>query len=278
MSDIFEGKVCIITGSSSGIGLGLAKELLRRGAVVYLSGWRETNQENLQTTAELLAKYPQKAFSQELDVSDEKAASAYIAGIAAKGPIDYLFSNAGVAMQMPFTRVDLTTWEKILGVDLYGVVYCVQAVVPVMLKQGHGHIINTASVAGIVPLPYQTVYCAAKYAIVGFSESLRYELEPYNIKVTVVCPGAVATQIFQRDMDYTVHEKLAAPKEAITIDQAALEILEGVEQGRGILPVTDFARAMYENIRTDPAQNDAVMRGMAEQRRQQFIAQGFLEH
>ncbi len=278
MSDRFEGKVCIITGSSSGIGLGLANELLRRGAVVYMSGWRETNPKNLHATTELLEKYPQQAFSQELDVRDEKAVTGYITGVAAKGPIDYLFSNAGVPMQMPFTSVDSTTWEKVLSVDLYGVVYCVQAVVPIMLRQGQGHIINTASVAGIVPLPYQTVYCAAKYAVVGLSEGLRYELEPYNIKVTVVCPGAVATQIFQRDIDYKVHEELAMPEEAITIDQAALEILEGVEAGRGILPITDFARGMYDNIRLDPTQNDAVMRWMAEQRRQQFIAQGLLDH
>jgi NAD(P)-dependent dehydrogenase (short-subunit alcohol dehydrogenase family) len=278
MSDLFEGKVCIITGSSSGIGLGLAKELLRRGAVVHMSGWRETNRENLQTTAALLERYPQKAFSQELDVRDEKAVTEYIAGIAANGPIDYLFSNAGVGVETPFTRVDATTWDTILGVDLYGVVYCVQAAVPVMLKQGYGHIVNTGSVAGIVPLPYHTVYCAAKYAVVGFSESLRYELEPYNIKVTVVCPGSVATQIFRREIDYKVHEDYPMPEEAITIDQAALEILEGVEAGRGILPITDFARAMYENIRIDPAQNDAVMQQIAEQRRQQFIAQGLLDH
>jgi len=277
MSNIFEGKVCIVTGSSSGIGLGLAKELLRRGAVVYMSGWRETNRENLQTTADLLKQYPQKAFTQELDVREEQGMTDYIAGIAARGPIDYLFSNAGIAMQTPFARVDRTTWERILSVDLYGVVYGVQAVVPAMLKQGYGHIVNTASIAGLVPLPYQTVYCAAKYAVVGFSESLRYELEPYNIKVTVVCPGAVATQIFQRDMDYKVHEELAVPEEALTIDQAALEILEGVEAGRGILPITDFARAMYENIRTDPASNDDVMRWLAKKRRQEFIAQGLLD-
>jgi short-subunit dehydrogenase len=277
MSGIAEGNVCIVTGSSSGIGLGLARELLRRGAVVYMSGWRETNPDNLQATAELLEKYPQKAFSQELDVRDEKAVPEYIRGIAAKGPIDYMFANAGVAMQMPFTSVDLNTWEKILSVDLYGVVYCVQTVVPIMLKQGHGHIVNTASVCGIVPLPYQTVYCAAKYAVVGFSESLRYELEPYNIKVTVVCPGAVATPIFQLDIDRTVHEERATPKEAITIDEAALEILEGVEESRGILPVTDFGRLMYENIRTDPAKNDAIMRSMAAERRQQCIAEGLLD-
>jgi hypothetical protein len=87
----------------------------------------------------------------------------------------------------------------------------------------------------------------------------------------------VATQIFQRDIDYRVHEGLAVPDEAITIDQAALEILEGVEEGRGILPITDFGRLMYENIRTDPARNDAVMRSMAEQRRQEFITQGLLD-
>jgi len=277
MSEPFQGKVCIITGSSSGIGLGLAKELLGRGAVVHMSGWRETNRENLRTTADLLKRYPGKAFSRELDVRDARAVAEYIADIAAGGPVDYMFSNAGVGLEMPFIGVDLAVWDKILGVDLYGVIHCVQAVVPLMLEQGHGHIVNTASVAGIVPLPYQAVYCAAKYAVVGFSESLRYELEPYNIKVTAVCPGAVATQIFQRGLDYTVHEELPMPEEAIGIDRAALEILEGVEAGRGILPVTDFARAMYENIRSDPARNDVVMRSIARDRRQRFIDRGLLD-
>ena len=87
----------------------------------------------------------------------------------------------------------------------------------------------------------------------------------------------MATQIFQRDIDYQVHEDMTMPETAITIEQAALEILDGVEAGRGILPITDFGRAMYENIRSDPAQNDAVMREMATQRRQAFIAQGLLD-
>ena len=277
MGDTFEGKVCIITGSSSGIGMGLAKELLKRGAVVYMSGWSETNKEYLQTTVKLLEKYPQKAFSQELDVRDERAVREYITAIAEKGPVDYMFSNAGVGMMLPFTKVDLKTWETVLNVDLYGVVHCVQTVVPIMLKQGHGHIVNTSSVAGIAPLPYQTVYCAAKYAVLGFSESLRYELEPYNIKVTVICPAAVATQIFQRTLDYEVHSDTPLPEEAITIDQAALEILEGVEAGRGILPITNWAREVYESISTDPAMNDARMRWLANRTRENFIAQGILK-
>ena len=208
---------------------------------------------------------------------DEKAVREYITAIAEKGPIDYMFSNAGVGMKMPFTKVDLKTWETVLSVDLFGVVHCVQTVVPIMLKQGHGHIVNTSSVAGIAPIPYQTVYCAAKYAVLGFSESLRYELEPYNIKVTVICPAAVATQIFQRTLDYEVHSDMPLPEEAITIDQAALEILEGVEAGRGILPITNWAREVYESISTDPAMNDARMRWLANHTRETFIAQGILK-
>jgi len=277
MTDIFAEQTCIITGSSSGIGLALAKELLRRGATVYMSGWRETNSDNLQTTAHLLEQYAGRAFSCELDVRDEAAVQEYIAGIAGRGPIDYLFANAGIGFMLPFVRADRTVWENLLNVNLYGIVHCVQAVVPIMLRQGHGHIINTASVAGIVPAPYQTVYCATKYATVGFSESLRYELEPYNIKVTVTCPGNVATQIFQRDTDYRVDEERAAPQNSITSDQAALEILEGVAASRGIVPVTDWARERYANISADPAANDAWMRALAQQRRQQFIDQGLLD-
>lgn len=276
MNDLFADRTCIVTGSSSGIGLGLAKELLRRGAMVYMSGWRETSKANLETTAELVHQYPGRAFSQELNVSDEDAVRDYVTTIAESGSIDYLFANAGVSMQQPFVTVGRKDWDYVMNIDLYGVVHCAQTVVPIMLKQGHGHIVTTASVAGIVPLPYQTIYCAAKYAVVGFSESLRYELEPYNIKVTVVCPGAVATQIFQRDLNYAVHEDLAAPSNAISPDQAALEILAGVEAGRGILPVQDWAREMYAHIGVNPAAIDATMRAMAEQRRQDFIAQGLL--
>jgi short-subunit dehydrogenase len=277
MNDIFAEKTCIITGSSSGIGLALAKELLRRGAAVYMSGWRESNSENLLTTANLLQQYAGRTFARELDVRDEAAVQEYIAGIAELGPIDYLFANAGIGFKQPFIRADRTVWENLLNVNLYGIVHCVQAVVPIMLRQGHGHIINTGSVAGIVPVPYQTVYCATKYATVGFSESLRYELEPYNIKVTVICPGNVATQIFQRDADFRVHQERSAPPDSITSDQAALEILEGVEAGRGIVPVQDWARARYADISADPAANDAWMRALAEQRRQEFITQGLLD-
>jgi short-subunit dehydrogenase len=155
-------------------------------------------------------------------------------------------------------------WEEVFACNLYGVVYGTMAAVPIMLRQGGGHIVNTASVAGIVPLPYQSIYCATKYAVVGFSESLRYELADKNICVTVVCPGAVDTMIFKRGIDYKIYDFLKVPPEAISPEQAADEILEGVEANRGILPITDFARQCYRDIQENPASNDLIMKIMKE--------------
>jgi len=102
MTNLFADKTCIITGSSSGIGLGLAKELLRRGALDHMFGWRETNKENLRATTDLLQQYSERAFSEELDVSEEGAVAEYVAAVSQRGDIDYLFANAGVSMQQPF--------------------------------------------------------------------------------------------------------------------------------------------------------------------------------
>ena len=121
---------------------------------------------------------------------------------------------------------------------------------------------NISSVCGIAPLPYQTIYCASKYAVVGFSEALRYELADKNILVSVVCPGAVDTMIFRRNIDYAIHDEFTAPPEAISPEQAADEILEGLKTGCGILPITDFARRVYENIQKDPIANDTIMKEM----------------
>ena len=100
-----------------------------------------------------------------------------------RGPIDYIFCNAGVGFGQAFTVTKREDWNTVFDVNLFGVVNCVHAVVPIMIEQGHGHIVNVASVCGIVPLPYQTVYAASKYAVVGFGEDLRYEMSYHNIKV-----------------------------------------------------------------------------------------------
>lgn len=245
MDNIFDGRICVVTGASTGIGFGLSRQLLKRGATVWMFSRTEAN---IRTAGESLKEYEGRVHWQVLDVRDYGAVRNCIDGIAAQGPIDYLFNNAGVGYTGILAQQDLQAWKTILDCNLYGVIHGITAVLPHMLRQGSGHIVNTASVAGLVPLPYQSIYCASKYAVVGLSESLRYELEKDNIKVSVVCPAAVATQIFKRALDYSIHENWPVPPEAISIDQAGIEIIEALEKGMGILPIVDFAREMYASI------------------------------
>lgn len=263
-NSFFKDKVAIVTGASTGIGLGLSRGLLKRGAKVYMCS---RTPKNIAAAAESLWKYGGRVHAQVVDVRDEEAVNTYIEYVGSRGPIDYIFCNAGVGFGQAFTVTKREDWDTVFDVNLFGVVNCVHAVVPIMIKQGYGHIVNTASVCGIVPLPYQTVYAASKYAVVGFGEDLRYEMSFHNIKVTTVCPGAVDTMIFYRSLDYKLHMDLHKPAEAIGIDQAADEILEGVEAGRNIVPVEDFARRMYHSIGTNPSEVEATMWSLANLRR-----------
>ncbi|VBB45580.1 Short-chain dehydrogenase/reductase SDR [uncultured Desulfatiglans sp.] len=260
----FKDKVAIITGASTGIGLGLSRGLLERGAEVYMCS---RTPKNIAAAAESLRKHGGRVHAQVLDVRDEDAVNAYIEYVGSRGPIDYIFCNAGVGFGQAFTVTKREDWNTVFDVNLFGVVNCVHAVLPIMIKQGYGHIVNTASVCGIVPLPYQTVYAASKYAVVGFGEDLRYEMSFHNIKVTTVCPGAVDTMIFYRSLDYKLQMNLPKPPEAISIDQAADEILEGIEAGRNIIPVQDFARRMHHAIGANPSEVEETMWALANQRR-----------
>lgn len=263
IEDFFKGKRAIVTGASTGIGFGLSRALLARGAEVYMSSRTPSN---IAAAADSLREYEGKCHAQVLDVRDQEAVQQYVEYVGSRGSIDYIFCNAGVGFGQAFTVTKREDWNTVFDVNLFGVVNCVHAVVPIMINQGHGHIVNIASVCGIVPLPYQTVYAASKYAVVGFSEDLRYEMSFHNIKVTTVCPGAVDTMIFYRSLDYKIHKELPKPAEAISIDQAAKEILEGVEAGQNIVPVEDFARKMYRALGINSNEISETMWQLAKQR------------
>ncbi len=242
----FQGKVAVITGASTGIGLGLARKLLESGAEVFLSSRTAAH---IAEAAVSLRQYGDKVHAQVLDVREEKAVTDYMDYVAARGPVDYLFCNAGVGYGQPYADVtQREDWNTIFDVNVFGVVNCVHAMLPHLLKQKSGHILITSSVAGISPLPYQTVYVASKYAVYGFARCLRYELEEKNIKVSVICPGAVATNIFYRGLDYSLHFDLPQPPNVIDIDQSGDEILDGIQNGQEVIPVNDDARELYKNI------------------------------
>ncbi|MCO5761537.1 MAG: SDR family oxidoreductase [Chromatiaceae bacterium] len=245
-SDFFDGKVAVVTGASTGIGLGLSRKLLESGAEVYMSSRTPAH---IAEAAESLRQFGGRVHAQVLDVREEKAVGDYMDYVAARGRVDYLFCNAGVGFGQPYEITQREDWNTIFDVNVFGVVNSVHAMLPHLLKQGGGHILLTSSVAGISPLPYQTIYVASKHAVYGFARCLRYELDDKNIKVSVICPGAVATNIFYRSLDYELHFEMPVPPNAIGIDQAGEEILEGIRNGQEVIPLNEDARGLYKAIR-----------------------------
>jgi NAD(P)-dependent dehydrogenase (short-subunit alcohol dehydrogenase family) len=189
----FDGAVAIITGGASGIGQALGEALARRGAEVILA---DVQKERALTVAADIRANGAKATAAEVDVTDFDAMNRLIeATVRTHGRLDYLFNNAGIGISGEVRHYQIEDWYRIFDVHLRGVANGVQAAYPVMLRQGYGHIVNTASVAGLVPFPWTVNYSAAKHAVVGLSLALRVEAAAAGVRVSVVCPGVVRTPI-----------------------------------------------------------------------------------
>jgi NAD(P)-dependent dehydrogenase (short-subunit alcohol dehydrogenase family) len=248
----FTGKVAVVTGGASGIGRALGEELCRSGARVVLA---DTNAELLSRTGEELRASGGQVETAALDVRDFEAVKRLIEGTAREhGRIDYLFNNAGIAVAGEARDISLDDWRSVIDTSLYGVVHGVVAAYPMMVKQGSGHIVNTASLAGLIPAAGEVSYCAAKYGIVGLSHTLRAEGADLGVRVSVVCPGFIETPIFHTskvvglDRDWLLAE---VPK-SMPADQCAREILRGVEGNQATIVVTAFAKVLWRLYRYAP--------------------------
>jgi len=233
--DYYRGKICIVTGANSGIGYALSEELLNRGATVYMAG---RNPEKVAKAAEQLSAYNDRVHTLVVDVTKQEQVQTAIEGTAAEaGRLDMLFNNAGIFKPMLFETATLEDWKEDIETNLWSIIYGVHAAVPIMLKQGSGHVVNTSSLSGLVPYPMQVIYNTSKFAIVGLSESLRYEYAEKGLHFSVVCPGDIATPVFSKVVDST-GRSTKIPDDAYPVDQAARDILDGVaqQQGRIIVP------------------------------------------
>ncbi|KRB82165.1 SDR family NAD(P)-dependent oxidoreductase [Noviherbaspirillum sp. Root189] len=227
----FDQKVCIVTGAASGIGFALAETLLDAGAFVCLA---DRDESALLTAASRLGS-PSKVSSFVVDVTDARQVSTLIVfTLEQSGRIDFLFNNAGIGGTLPITEATLEHWQRIIDVNLWGVIHGIHAVLPVMRQQGAGHIVNTASISGLLPIPGQALYNTTKYAIVGLSESLRIELKSENIAVSVACPGPVASSIWGKPIIGARTDR-QAPATAVTPQSAALAILSDITRAPGII-------------------------------------------
>lgn len=263
MADVFEGKICIVTGGTSGIGLAISTALLERGSVVYVVGIPEGS---VNAARDELSEHANARFG-VVDVTRyEQVQEIVDRAVEENGRLDYMFNNAGMGGTVPFELITLDDWKKIIDLNLWGVIYGVHAAFPLMLKQGSGHIVNTASIAGLVPPPYQAVYCTTKYAVVGLTEALRYENAYRGIYFSAPCPFNVATAIFG---------DTEPPKDAISAEEAAKHILAGVERREGIIVFPDDEKGKYLSWKTaDQEVTDKEFLIMADERRKAFETGG----
>jgi NAD(P)-dependent dehydrogenase (short-subunit alcohol dehydrogenase family) len=189
----FNAKVAVVTGGGAGIGREICLYLARSGAIVVAA---DRNSEGAAETARQIQALGGRGRPAVLDVSCREEMETLInETVEREDRIDYLFNNAGVSVNGEFGDIPPEEWERVFAVNLWAVIYGCYAVYPHMQRQGSGHIINTASLAGLFPGGPYTPYVSSKHAVVGFSQSLRGEARQYGIKVSTLCPGYLHTDI-----------------------------------------------------------------------------------
>ncbi len=221
--------VAVITGGASGIGLALAQFLAKRKLHVILADIDQASLEQCQATF----AHDDSVEPLRLDVTDGVAVQASVAKIsAAHGRLDYLFNNAGLGGTLDVRHATIAHWRRIVDLNLMGVVHGVQAAYPLMIQQRSGHIVNTASISGLVPWPGQTLYNTTKYAVVGLSHTLRAEAARFGVKVSVICPGPVQSAIWGKPILGSRAATAIIPSDAISASEAAAIIWRGVQANK----------------------------------------------
>ena len=232
MSKALEGRTAAITGASSGIGEATALELARAGAAVAVGARRR---DRLESLVERIESEGGKAIAVEVDVGDEARSRAFIETAEAElGSLSILVNNAGVMLLGPVEGASAEDWRRMVEVNVYGVLWCTHAALPLMRAGGGGDIVNVTSVAGRRANAGAAVYNLTKFGVTGFSEALRQEALHSNIRVSVVVPGMVDTELQGHNRDPAVRRSMERNREEIgdplSAEDIAREITHAVSQ------------------------------------------------
>lgn len=267
----WNNKVAMVTGGGSGIGRALCLAMARRGARVLVADI------DLAAAQQVAAQCGSTATSARLDVTNAADTQACIEQYAQQqGRLDFLFNNAGIGVGGESHEIPLAAWRRVIDVNVYGVLHGVLAAYPLMIKQGSGHIINTASLAGLGPAPLLTPYAVSKHAVVGMSTSLRIEAASKGVRVSVLCPAAIETPILDSEnpKEYAIPwtpnlrrflTTLAGPPYAA--DKCAEETLDAIERNVPVIVLPQRARMAWRIGRLFPALVEKITRGAVAQER-----------
>jgi NADP-dependent 3-hydroxy acid dehydrogenase YdfG len=221
-----DGRVAAITGASSGIGEATALTLARAGAAVSLAARRA---DRIEALAQKIADDGGRAEAIPTDVGNEQEARAFIEQTRERlGRVDILVNNAGLMLLGPVIGADTSEWRRMVDVNVLGLLYCTHAVLPIMGEQGSGDIVNVSSVAGRQATFGAAVYNLTKFGVNGFSEALRQELAPANVRVTVVEPGMVATELQGHNTHPMVLQAIERMKEEVGEPLGAEDIANAI--------------------------------------------------
>jgi len=260
----FQGKVVAITGAGSGIGRALAQNLAARGALLALADFNEVA---LNETAALLPADTRVECS-VLDVSSREHVFAFADKVMSDfGRADYIINNAGTSVLASVEHVTIEEIEKVINVNMWGVVYGTKAFLPYMLKQGSGAIVNVSSVFGLVATPCSVAYTMSKFAVRGLTETLWDELQGTGVRAVLVHPGGIATNIAANTpiakQSGELERKLAeANSRQMTTrpEDCAEEIVAGLLRGDNRLLVGSGAKALFRLSRLFPNSYGKIMR------------------
>lgn len=239
---IYEGATAIITGGASGIGRAIATELARRGVEVVVA---DLQIELAQEVAAGITARGGKAAAVKLDVTDYPAVERVVHDTFARtGRLDYIFNNAGIFIAGAVHQYSIADWNYIVDINIRGVINGVQAAYPIMLMQGFGHIVNTGSIAGLIPAPGEVAYAATKHAVVGLSKSLRAHAGLMGVRVSVLCPGFIRTPMAENggkfgksylDITPELRKELLEKVRPMPPDLFARKVLNAVAKNKAII-------------------------------------------